>query len=119
MAGADEAMYRHGGRQVDNAKLHGSWKAVAQVATMEAFDPAKPVNGHHATIKTVTFNNDGTTDSDALFWSGDMLINIEKLEALKMTVKTIAGTEYLFVESGNFDGRRGANWKTPLMVMKR
>jgi hypothetical protein len=119
MAGADEAMYRHGGRQVDNAKLHGSWKAVAQVATIEEFDPANPVNGHHATIKTVTFNNDGTTDSDALFWSGDMLINIEKLEALKMTVKTIAGTEYLFVESGNFDGRRGANWKTPLMVMKR
>jgi len=31
----------------------------------------------------------------------------------------IDGTEYLFVESGGFHEKNGADWKCPLYVMKR
>ena len=36
-----------------------------------------------------------------------------------MKVKTIGGTNYLFVEAGGFSTRNKPEWKTPYYVLKR
>jgi len=52
-------------------------------------------------------------------WTGDILMNLHNNQALKMTPKTIDGTEYLFIESGGSHPRKSHEWKCPLYVMKR
>jgi|688.fasta_scaffold212492_3 hypothetical protein len=49
------------------------------------------------------------------FWSGDTLLDLARLEALKMTVKD----DYLFIEAGGFSAKNPLGWKSPLVVMKR
>ena len=72
-----------------------------------------------APIKAVTFKDGGLTDSGTLIWSGDTLMDPERYQALKMTPKTIADSEYLFIEAGGFSDKNPAGWKSPLIVMKR
>ena len=36
-----------------------------------------------------------------------------------MNVKTIGGSDYLFIEAGGFSDKNPAGWKCPLVVMKR
>ncbi len=36
-----------------------------------------------------------------------------------MSVKTVEGTNYLFIEAGGFDVKKGPNWKAPLIVFKK
>lgn len=52
-------------------------------------------------------------------WSGNMLVNVAADEALEMTIKTIDGQEYLFIESGGFSGMHPAEWRTSYYVMVR
>jgi hypothetical protein len=40
-------------------------------------------------------------------------------QALKMTVKTVDGDDYLFVEAGGFNSTNPVDWRPPLYVMKR
>lgn len=103
------------GKSVANPALLGSWTTIAQVPSIESFDPAKPVDAGRATIKEIVFHNDGKTDNPLHYWSGDTLIDMEKLQALKMTIQG----EHLFIESGGFSARNSVGWKSPLIVMKR
>jgi hypothetical protein len=48
-------------------------------------------------------------------WTGDTMIELEKLQALKLTVKG----GHLFIEAGGFSGRNPFGWKSPLIVMKK
>ena len=48
-------------------------------------------------------------------WTGDTLMDLEKLQVLKMTVKG----DYLFIEEGGFSDKNPVGWKSPLMVLKR
>jgi hypothetical protein len=43
------------------------------------------------------------------------LLDLARLEALKMTVKD----DYLFIEAGGFSAKNPLGWKSPLVVMKR
>lgn len=52
-------------------------------------------------------------------WSGDILIDLERNQALKMIVKTIDGSDYLFIEAGGFAVKNKLSWKTQWSVMKR
>ncbi|MGB2820063.1 MAG: hypothetical protein WBF17_03720, partial [Phycisphaerae bacterium] len=52
-------------------------------------------------------------------WSGDTLMDLERNQALKMTVKTVGGSDYLFIEAGGFSARNPKGWQPPLYVMKR
>ena len=52
-------------------------------------------------------------------WSGDTLIDMTRWQALKMTLRTIAGKEYLAVEAGGFSDKNPAGWHCPLILMQR
>jgi hypothetical protein len=65
----------------------------------------RPIRGgNHASTTLITRN---------------ILIDIDRSQALKITPKTIGGTDYLFIEAGGFAPKKPAAWQSPLMVMKR
>ena len=64
---------------------------MATAPTIDGFDPAKPADANRAPFKAVTFKDGGLTDSATLIWSGDTLLDLDRYQALKMTVKTIGG----------------------------
>ena len=111
--------YHYNGKFIADQKMLGSWTAVALVPAIDGFDPAKPVDANRATIKALTLKADGLTDKSARIWSGDMLMDLDSYQAMKMTLKTLGGGEYLFVEAGGFSDKNPAGWKSPLIVMKR
>jgi hypothetical protein len=67
----------------------------------------------------MTFKDNGMTDNALWIWSGEALMDLERYQALKMTVKAIDGSDYLFVEAGGFRKENPVGWKPPLYVMKR
>lgn len=44
---------------------------------------------------------------------------MQRYEALRTGVRLMGETEYLFVEAGGFDARRGPAWRPQLYVLKR
>jgi hypothetical protein len=73
------------------------------------------VDAGRAPFKEIDFNKDGKTNSPLRYWSGDTLIDMEKLQALKI----IAKGDHLFIESGGFNGRNPVGWKPQIIVMKK
>lgn len=115
----DHDKFRHDGKFVANPRLRGEWATVAVVPTTEAFNPAKPTDANLAPFKAITLKDGGLTDAATRLWSGDTLMDLGRFQALKMTLKTIDTTDYLFLESGGFSDKHPAGWKSPLIVMKR
>ena len=112
--------FRWDGKFVTNPKVPGSWNLIAQVKTIEEFDPKKRQRRvNRAPFAIMTFKDKAMTSSPLWMWSGDTLMDLSKFQALKMQVKKIDGGEYLFVESGGFNARHKPGWKSPLYVMKR
>jgi hypothetical protein len=107
--------YKWDGKVIANPALVGTWTAVAVVPSIEAFDPAKPVDANKAAFKEITLKDGGTTSDPLRLWSRDMLLSLEGRQALKMTLKG----EYLFLEAGGFSEKNPVGWKTPLVVMKK
>jgi hypothetical protein len=107
--------FKWDGKVTANPALLGTWTTVAVVPAIDAFDPAKPVNANKAPFKEITFKNDGKTSDPLRLWSGDTLLDMEKLQAVKMTVKD----DHLFIEAGGFSAKNPVGWKSPLVVLKR
>jgi hypothetical protein len=89
------------------------------VATPDQFDPNARPDGRGIQLKELTFKENGQTGTPLRIYSGDTLMDLHHNQALKITIRTIDGTEYLFVESGGFNEQHGPQWKSPLHVMKR
>jgi hypothetical protein len=103
-----------------NQAVLGSWMAVAQVASNEEFKAkSAKVDPRSVPFAAVTFKDGGETDSPLRIWSGDMLMNLDRNEALKMTLNKVDGADYLFVEAGGFSEKNPFGWKSPVVVMKR
>jgi len=115
----DDNLFRYDGKFVANRKVHGHWELIAQVNQFGDFDPTKKMNVRHPPFTEMTFNDGGTTNDATWVWSGDTLMDLTRYQALKMTLKTIDGDEYLFVEAGGFSTRHAAEWRSPWYVMKR
>jgi Family of unknown function (DUF6288) len=111
--------FRYNGKFKANKNLLGLWSTIAVVPSSEAFDPANPLDSSRAPFKEITFKDNGLTDSGTVIWSGDILMDLSRYEALKMTPKTISGSDYLFVEVGGFSDKNPKGWKSPLCVLKR
>jgi hypothetical protein len=78
----------------------------------------------NAPFKEITFRDSGKTDATLRLWTGDVLIDLQSeqhrpLQALKMTLRTINSTDYLFIESGGFSDKNPVGWKSSWVVMKR
>jgi hypothetical protein len=106
--------FRWDGMFVANPALLGAWTTVTMVPSIEAFDPAK-LAAHRAQLQEITIKDGGQTSASTMLWSGDTLLDLGRLEALKMTVKD----DYLFIESGGFSARNPIGWKSPLVVLKK
>ena len=111
--------FRYDGKFVANPKVLGNWTTVAVAPAIEVFDPAKPADANRAPFKAITFKDGGLTDSGARIWSGDTLMDLDGFQALKLSPKTIGGSEYLFIEAGGFSENNPVGWNSPLIVMKK
>jgi len=116
---ASAVKFRWDGKFLPNAKVLGSWKTIAQVNAIDEFKPGKKTNVRRAPIQAIALKDNGLTDSPVWAWSGDTLMDLTKYQALKMTVKTIDGNEYLFVEAGGFSTRNKPGWTCPWCVLLR
>jgi hypothetical protein len=111
--------FRWDGKFVTNPKLLGTWSLIGQVKTVEEFDPKKKPRRVRAPFARITFKDKAMTSELLWMWSGDTLMDLSKYQALKMQVKKIDDSEYLFVESGGFSTGNKPGWKSPLYVLKK
>jgi hypothetical protein len=111
-------MFRYDGKFISNPKLLGKWTIVSQTSEVDAFDPATPAKVSRPIIQELTFKDGGRTDQLMWLWSGDTLMDLERNQALKMTLKNISGSDYLFVEAGGFTPKNKPGWKTGWLVLK-
>ena len=116
---ASAEKFRWDGRFVKNSGVAGSWKVIAQVPTMADFDPGKKNRANRPPFSGLHFKDGGRTNSPLWAWSGDMLMDLTRFQALKMQVRNLEGKDYLFVEAGGFDARNKPGWKPQLLVLAR
>jgi len=117
---ANEAKpFHYDGKFVANPKLPGAWTTVAMVPTIEEFIPTTKGNMKNAPFPSLTIVDGGQTNSDTFIWSGDLLMDLNRFQALKITPKTIGKDDYLFIEVGGFSTKNPVGWKSPWVVMKR
>ena len=116
----DEGKFRWDGKFRANANAVGDWQLIAATADVGDFDP----NEKHQRVRNqiftnISLNSNGTTNDPTWLWSGDILMDLNKYQALKMTSKSIDGKEYLFIEAGGFSTRNKPGWKPQLFVMQK
>jgi len=112
-------MFRYDGKFVANPKILGNWKTVTQVQTIDEFNPADKPRLRRPQIAQITFKDQGRTDNGLMIWTGDTLMDLDRLQALKMVVKKVGGADYLFVEAGGFSTRNKPGWQSPWYVLKQ
>jgi len=115
----DEGKFRYDGKFIANPKVLGTWTIIDQVKMIDEFSPGKKMAPGRAMFTAITFKDKGMTGDGLWIWSGEALMDLERYQALKMTVKTIDGSDYLFIEAGGFSQKNPVGWKPPLYVMKR
>ena len=115
----EQGKFEYDGKFISNEKITGAWKSIAYVAKMDDFNPQKPSQVSIAPIPSIDFKNNGRTDQTLWIWSGNTLMDLERNQALKMVIKELGGTTYLFIEAGGFGGRNKPDWTPPWFVMKR
>ena len=96
---------------------HGDW--FWRLNPDGKIDPAKPKEVDRAPLKELTIQPDGKTHDPLWIWSGETLMNLRKNEALAMRVQKINDTEFLFIQAGGFETKKGSTWTSPWFVMKR
>ena len=112
--------FRWDGKFQPNPKIQGGqWKVIAQVSDMDDFDPTRKTRVNRPLFSTISFLDEGKTNSPVFAWSGNTLMDLTKFQALKIKPATINGTNYLFVESGGFGTRNKPGWTSPLLVLSR
>ncbi len=116
---ASAVKFLYDGNFVPNAELVGQWKTLGIVKTIEEFTPDKRLNARAAKIAGIDFKNDGKTDDVARVWSGDVLMDLNRYEALKMEAKTIEEENYLFIEVGGYNAKHAVGWQSTWYVLKQ
>ena len=116
---ASAVKFRYDGRFVVNPRLLGHWKTVGVVKAIDDFIPKKRFNSRGARFAAIDFKGNGETDNATRIWSGDMLMDLTRYEALKMKLKAINNVEYLFIEAGGFNAKNKPDWKSNWYVLRR
>jgi hypothetical protein len=112
-------LFRWDGKFTPDPAAAGSWKVVALVPEIDAFNPAKKAGFPRPIFTQMTLQDDGRTDHPHWIWSGDHLMDLTHYQALRMHWKTVEGAPYLFVESGVHRVRPVPGWKPSWLVLER
>ena len=83
------------------------------------FDPAKKTKLRRPLFSAMIFKENGRTAAPTWIWSGERLMDLTWYQVLRMEMKTLDDSEYLFIEAGGFSTRNKPGWKPMLYVMKR
>ncbi len=104
-----------------NPAILGRWRQRGRVAAMADFDPAARmrVDRNAPFQEEVTFKPEGRTDDFKVMYSGDLLLDLAGGQGLKMQLRTLDGSEYLFIEAGGFREDQAGDWQTSYYVMQR
>ena len=117
---ASAVKFRYDGKFIPNPNVPGKWSVVSEVAEITEFDPSKkPRRANRPPFSSILFKKDGKTNNATFIWSGDILMDLNKYQALRMTTRDFNGVDYLFVEVGGFSTRHKPDWKSRLYVLKR
>jgi hypothetical protein len=116
----DDGKFSYDGKFKPNPQVVGDWKVVGCLEDGDDSATMKPLGKKIKPLFTATsFKDDGKTDSAERIWSGDILMDLNTSQALRITAKKVNGEEVLLVENGGFNVKGGADWKAPLLVLKR
>ena len=115
----EQGKFRWNGSFAPNEKVVGAWTLLGEVATMDEFSPKAKLRASAFLPAKLKFTVNGRTDDPLLYYTGDVLMHLNTNQALKMTLKSIEGSDYLFIEAGGFNAQVGPNWKPALLVLKR
>jgi len=107
------------GKFIANPKILGAWTTIDQVTTIGEFALEKKMNPGRPRFTEMTFKDNGRTAQLVYIWSRDILMDLDRYQALKMKVKKIDGEDYLFIEAGGFSTRNPVGWQSPWQVMER
>jgi len=114
----NDGKYRYNGKFIDNPRVRGEWKMVDQVRDISDFTEPRS-NSPYATDDKISFLSNGKTNKSNMIWTSNMLLALDKREALAMDVKAINGKEYLFLEGGGFSPKHPKGWQPPIRVMEK
>lgn len=120
---APDGKFQYDGEFKPNPAIMGSWTFIGQVQDCNEFSPGKDIpktiGRSRRPLRELTLKAGGRTDSPTRLWSGNILMNLSRYEALRMIHKKIDGDDYLFVEAGGFHRAAGipVGWKSPWCVM--
>jgi len=113
-------MFNYDGNFVESPQFVGRWNVVNTTYDIDAFTPDMRREGRvRPGYEGITFEDDGLTDDPIMIWSGQMLMDMETYQALKMQLRTIDGTDYLFIEAGGFSTRNNTSWRNGWVVLQR
>jgi len=124
---SDEGLFLYDGTFVASENVLGAWTPIGQVAAIDDFKPGTEIEKTLPRYRSITFKEDGFTDSTTRYWSGDILMELAKVPAaLKMKTRSIDGDDYLFIEAGGFTFyherqtyKQPRTWRSPWSVLKR
>ncbi len=114
----NEGKYRYSGAFEENPQIPGNWRIIAEVETIEAFTGfADPDSIEDAPFATIALLSDGSTDQEFWVWSGDILMAVERGEALAMQRYRLGQRDFLFIEKGGFSDEHPSDWTSPWYVL--
>jgi hypothetical protein len=116
---ASAVKFRYDGTFAPNPRIQGSWTILGQVKAIDEFTPEKKTGLRRPPFTEIIFRDNGRTDKPVYLWSGDILMDLDRYQALKMTVRAIEGKDYLFIEAGGFSTRNKPGWRAPWYVLER
>ena len=111
--------YRYDGKFAPNSKLIGSWKAIATVKAIDDFNPTGKYRLERPLVEEIELRDNGGTDSPGFLWSGDILMDLDRSQTLKITPKILNGGDFLFIEAGGFNPKNPVGWIPQWMVLNR
>ncbi|MFU8781369.1 MAG: HEAT repeat domain-containing protein, partial [Kiritimatiellia bacterium] len=118
----DEDLYIWNGEVRSNPEAIGSWKVVDQVQAIRDFDPhsrQQPSGGLRPPFAEIELADDLRTSDPLLVWTGSMLLDAGRKEALAVEHAQVEGKDYLFIEAGGFSQEHPSSWTSSWLVFEK
>ncbi len=112
--------YQYDGSLKNNPAIQGRWQKVGTVDNISDYEHGMRLRvNRNSRFYEIAFLPHGRTEDFKMMYSGDLLLDIISKQALKMSVKVLEDTEYLFVEAGGFSEENTGDWQTSYYVLRR